>query len=82
MYITVVVRYLYLLDRSLYAVMYESKTKMLQGLLYRKKPGLTSSVIPAECYVCGKGLEDGHSIIAKSLRNGVVMFCDVHNSLQ
>ena len=41
-----------------------------------------SSVSRVESYVCGKGLEDGHSITAKTLPNGIVLFCDVHYSLQ
>jgi len=41
-----------------------------------------SSVSKVECYVCGKGLEDGHSITAKTLPHGIVLFCDVHYSLQ
>jgi len=41
-----------------------------------------SSVSKVECYVCGKGLEDGHCITAKTLPNGIVLFCDVHNSIQ
>ena len=41
-----------------------------------------SSVSKVECYVCGKGLQDGHSISAKTLSNGMVLFCDVHYSLQ
>ena len=41
-----------------------------------------SSVSAVECYVCGKGLEEGHSITAKTLPNGIVLFCDVHYSLQ
>jgi len=40
-----------------------------------------SSVSKVECYVCGKGLEDGHCITAKTLPIGTVLFCDVHNSL-
>ena len=43
---------------------------------------LQSSVSKVECYVCGKGLQDGHSISAKTLSNGIVLFCDVHYSLQ
>ncbi|BDQ30890.1 MAG: hypothetical protein K5798_06775 [Nitrosopumilus sp.] len=41
-----------------------------------------SSVSKVECYVCGKGLEDGRCITAKTLPNGTVLFCDVHYSLQ
>lgn len=47
-----------------------------------KTPCVLTSVSKVECYVCGKGLEDGHSITAKTLPNGIVLFCDVHYSLQ
>ncbi|WP_253805510.1 hypothetical protein [Nitrosopumilus sp. Nsub] len=43
---------------------------------------IQSSVTIVECYVCGKGLADGHSISAKTLSNGIVLFCDVHYSMQ
>ncbi len=41
-----------------------------------------SSVSKVECYVCGKGIQDGHSISAKTLPTGVVLFCDIHYPLQ
>jgi hypothetical protein len=44
--------------------------------------GIQSSVSSVECYVCGKGLSEGHSITAKTLSNGIVLFCDVHYSMQ
>jgi len=47
-----------------------------------KTSRVLTSVSKVECYVCGKGLEDGHSITAKTLPNGIVLFCDVHYSLQ
>jgi len=50
--------------------------------LLRKAPSVQSSVSKVECYVCGKGLQDGHSITAKTLPHGIVLFCDVHYSLQ
>ena len=43
---------------------------------------MQSSVSKVECYVCGKGLADGHSVSAKTLTNGIVLFCDVHYSMQ
>ncbi|MDC0155130.1 hypothetical protein OAI83_02120 [Nitrosopumilus sp.] len=43
---------------------------------------IQSSVSKVECYVCGKGLAEGHSISAKTLSNGIVLFCDVHYSMQ
>ena len=46
------------------------------------KQEIQSSVSKMECYVCGKGLAEGHSISAKTLSNGIVLFCDVHYSMQ
>ena len=42
---------------------------------------IQSSVSKVECYVCGKGLAEGHSVSAKTLANGIVLFCDVHYSM-
>ena len=53
---------------------------LLQKMHYSDQ--IKSSVSNVECYVCGKGLFDGHSITAKTLPNGVVLFCDVHYPLQ
>ncbi len=50
--------------------------------ILKKSENTQSSVLKVECYVCGKGLQDGHSITAKTLPNGIVLFCDVHYSLQ
>ncbi len=50
--------------------------------ILRKSQDVVSSVSKVECYVCGKGLEDGHSITAKTLPHGIVLFCDIHYSLQ
>lgn len=50
--------------------------------ILRKTQSLQSSVSKVECYVCGKGLQDGHSITAKTLPSGIVLFCDVHYPLQ
>ena len=46
------------------------------------KQDIQSSVSKVECYVCGKGLAEGYSISAKTLSNGIVLFCDVHYSIQ
>lgn len=73
------VRYLYLLDRSRYIV--KRRQTMMQDILYLKKPQI-HSVNAANCYICGRGLEDGFSVTAKKLPDGTVMFCDVHYSLQ
>ena len=43
---------------------------------------IQSSVSKVECYVCGKGLSEGYSVSAKTLANGIVLFCDVHYSMQ
>ena len=58
--------------------------RVSQTVLHNMQKSLTvqSSVSKVECYVCGKGLENGHRIAAKTLSNGTVLFCDVHYSLQ
>jgi len=39
---------------------------------------LVTSTSVVECYVCGKGLQEGHSITAKTLPSGIVLFCNIH----
>ena len=73
-----IVRYLYsIVDRSI--SMMQSRTMMHN---IDTKQEIQSSVSKVECYVCGKGLAEGHSISAKTLSNGIVLFCDVHYSMQ
>ena len=55
---------------------------IMQDMQVHKKQDIQTTVSKVECYVCGKGLEDGHSITAKTLPHGTVLFCDVHYSLQ
>ena len=57
----------------------ESRPIMQDTKMYQE---IQSSVSKVECYVCGKGLSDGHSVSAKTLANGIVLFCDVHYSIQ
>ena len=59
-----------------------SQTIMHDMQILKKSKDKQSSVLKVECYVCGKGLQDGHCITAKTLPNGIVLFCDVHYSLQ
>lgn len=76
------VRYLYsIVDRRIVTMQGVNRGTM-QDMQILKKQNLQTSVSRVECYVCGKGLEDGHSITAKTLPNGTVLFCDVHYSLQ
>ena len=76
------VRYLYsIVDRRIVTMQGVNRGTM-QNMQILKKQNLQTSVSRVECYVCGKGLEDGHSITAKTLPNGTVLFCDVHYSLQ
>jgi len=73
-----IVRYLYsIVDRSI--IMMQSRTIMQETKI---ENNIQSSVSKVECYVCGKGLAEGHSISAKTLSNGIVLFCDVHYSMQ
>jgi len=55
---------------------------IMQKMHVLKSQTISSSVSKVECYICGKGLESGHSITAKTLPNGIVLFCDVHYPLQ
>ena len=55
---------------------------IMQKIHVLKSQTISSSVSKVECYVCGKGLESGHSITAKTLPNGIVLFCDAHYTLQ
>jgi len=74
------VRYLYsIVDRWKNMMKMQSRTIMYE---IDVKKEIQSSVSKVECYVCGKGLADGHSISAKTLSNGIVLFCDVHYSMQ
>ncbi len=76
------VRYLYsLVDRSIIAMQGVNRT-IMQKMHVLKSQTISSSVSKVECYICGKGLESGHSITAKTLPNGIVLFCDVHYPLQ
>ena len=59
-----------------------NETIMQDMQILKKSSIVQSSVSKVECYVCGKGLQDGHSITAKTLSHGIVLFCDVHYSLQ
>ena len=56
-----------------------SRTMMQNTELHHE---VQSSVSKVECYICGKGLADGYSITAKTLSNTIVLFCDVHHSMQ
>ena len=76
------VRYLYMVCDRIICTMQGGRAIMQDMQVLRKSQTIRSSVSSVECYVCGKGLEDGHSITAKTLPNGTVLFCDVHYSLQ
>ena len=77
------VRYLYIVfDRMRDTMNRANRTVMQDIQIFKKTTCLKTSVLSVECYVCGKGLQDGHSITAKTLPHGIVLFCDVHYSLQ
>jgi len=59
----------------------EIKQRPFPGTIFNLK-NLSSSASVVACYVCGKGLEDGHSITAKTLPSGIFLFCNVHYPLQ
>ncbi len=75
-----IVRYLYIIfGRSRITMQGANQTIVLDMQILKSE--IVSSVSKVECYVCGKGLEDGNSITAKTLPHGIVLFCDVHYSL-
>ena len=77
------VRYLYIIYDRILCTMQGAKRTIMQDMqFHRKSEKIMSSVSVAECYVCGRGLEDGFSISAKTLPSGTVLFCNVHYSLQ
>lgn len=57
--------------------MQEVKQAQFSRMIHSSK-NIPTSTSAVECYVCGKGLQDGHSIIAKTLPSGIVLFCDIH----
>ncbi|NOS62225.1 MAG: hypothetical protein HOO66_04220 [Nitrosarchaeum sp.] len=62
--------------------MQRTKSTLMQDLYFKKISEIRSSVSEVECYICGKGLQDGYRITAKTLSNGMALFCNVHYSLQ
>jgi len=62
-------------------VMQEIKQRGFSGTVFHSN-NLSSSASVVACYVCGKGLQDGYSITAKTLPSGIVLFCNVHYPLQ
>ena len=62
----------------------ESKTRsaLYQEFVFSKnQPSLKSFAIEASCYVCGKGLDDGHSLTAKNSATRTLLFCNKHFSI-
>mgnify|MGYP007034179765 FL=1 len=62
--------------------MQRAKSTLMQDLYFPKTSEVKSSVSEVGCYICGKGLQDGYRITAKTLSNGMALFCNVHYSLQ
>ena len=62
--------------------MQEVKQKSVPKTVFLSTKNLLSSASLVECYVCGKGLQDGHSITAKTLPSGIVLFCNIHYPLE
>ncbi|HSB50071.1 MAG TPA: hypothetical protein VLC72_01895 [Nitrosopumilaceae archaeon] len=57
----------------------KSKNALIQDIVFsNKKFTMNSSANMARCDVCGKGLEDGLSVTAKSIQNETMFLCKVH----
>ena len=52
---------------------------IMQDMQVLKKPVPFTTVSKAECYVCGRGLEDGLVITPHVLPSGTVLLCDRHS---
>ena len=58
-----------------------SKSRLIQEfVISKKKSFMTSTVSFVKCNVCGKRIEDGFSISAKSIQKRTFFFCDMHNN--
>lgn len=57
-----------------------SKSGLIQEFAISKKKSFMTSVSFVKCNVCGKGIEDGFSITAKSIQKKIFFFCDIHNN--
>ncbi len=56
----------------------KSKNALIQDAFSNKKFTINSSANMARCDVCGRGLESGFSVTAKSIQNETMFFCKVH----
>ena len=54
------------------------KKRQISEGISEPKVSLCTSASLVECYVCGKGVNEGHSITAKTLPSGIVLFCNLH----
>ncbi len=55
------------------------RTGSKASLIYLYRPAILSSAIPADCSVCGRGVEDGFTVTARVLPGvGTKLFCDIH----
>ena len=63
--------------------MQEVQQEIMQNMqILKKTQDVKTSVSSVECYVCGKGLQEGYSISAKTLPSGIALFCNIHYPLQ
>ena len=54
---------------------------LIQDYVFPKaKPSYQSTADLAECYVCGKGIQDGFSLTAKKVFHKTELFCEKHYS--
>ena len=48
------------------------------SLIYLHKPVVVSTAEPAVCAVCDRGLSEGYTVTARTLPEGVRLFCEMH----
>ena len=60
-------------------LVYSGKSSLIQDFILKTEPiFLITNAHEMSCYVCKKGIEDGTSLMAKTLNSKNVMLCEKH----
>ena len=60
-------------------LVYSEKSSLIQNFVLKTEPiFLRTDAHEMSCYVCKKGLQDGTSLMAKTLDSKNIMLCEKH----
>ena len=60
-------------------LVYSKKSSLIQNFVLKTEPlFLRTDAHEMSCYVCKKGLQDGTSLMAKTLDSKNIMLCEKH----